>query len=324
MSLKYKYRETEQINGLIIKLEALKIVFENLKVLPQVEQNLRRESLLKSSVYSARVEGNPLLPESIDTGEKIHKLEISNLLTSYNFIYSDKISKKLSIGLIKKMHSLVMKNISGNAGKFRDEPWGIFNSAGIAVYLAPAHFNVPTLMDEFIDLEREIKEIPSVKSAIMQFLFEKIHPFADGNGRVGRLISTFIMDTNGYGFKSLIPVEEVIDDERSLYYRTLEPSHDVTNFVEFFLESFIKKAAEVLEKASNIKTINPEDELFLRRQEIFRLIKDHPYCSFNFISRRFSKVNPKTLHYDIKKLIDSQFIIKIGETRGATYLVKNM
>jgi predicted transcriptional regulator len=59
----------------------------------------------------------------------------------------------------------------------------------------------------------------------------------------------------------------------------------------------------------------------LRRRKIYDLIKKHPYSSFNYISGKFSKVNPKTLHYDLKKLQEKWLIIKIGETRGVTYKI---
>lgn len=59
----------------------------------------------------------------------------------------------------------------------------------------------------------------------------------------------------------------------------------------------------------------------LRRQEILNIITDHPNCSFDFLQRRFANVNGKTLHYDIKKLIDLSLITKVGATRGALYHV---
>jgi len=62
-----------------------------------------------------------------------------------------------------------------------------------------------------------------------------------------------------------------------------------------------------------------EDFLLPRRREILEIIKDHPYCSFDFISRRFLNVNPKTLHYDLKQLQEKGFLIKAGKTRGAKY-----
>lgn len=66
-----------------------------------------------------------------------------------------------------------------------------------------------------------------------------------------------------------------------------------------------------------------ESQLPLRRREIFNTIRDHPYSSFDFIRRRFFNVNPKTLHYDLKKLQEQNLIIKVGATRGAVYKTKN-
>jgi len=62
-----------------------------------------------------------------------------------------------------------------------------------------------------------------------------------------------------------------------------------------------------------------EDFLLPRRREILETIKDHPGCSFDFIRRRFSSVNPKTLHYDMGQLLKKGFILKVGGTRGAIY-----
>src|SRR3989339_2065299 len=107
MALRYKYTETDKIKNLLIEIEAVKIVFNNLKILPQVEENLRRESLLNSSVYSARVEGNPSLPVDFESSDYLHKLEINNLLSAYKFVYSSKCPNKLSIPLVRKFHKKV-------------------------------------------------------------------------------------------------------------------------------------------------------------------------------------------------------------------------
>lgn len=321
--LKYKYEETDEIRNLLIDLGALKIVFENLRILPQIEENFRRESILKSSIFSARVEGNPATLSQTENLGRIHKLELRNLSNAYKFINSERLPKKLTVKLIKKIHSLIMKNISSMAGKFRQEPWAIFNSAGFAVFLAPAHFNVPNLMNELIKENNKSKYRPPIKAAIVQMLFEKIHPFADGNGRAGRLISSYIMKSSGYGFRGLIPVEEVIDLDRESYYSSLEPNHDVTDFVKFYLKSFITQANKVLEKISVAQSPKPEDFLPARQREIFLIIKDHPYTSFDSLVRRFSNINIKTLHYDLKKLIDKDFVQKIGTTKGSTYIFKD-
>lgn len=323
--LKYRFKETEEIKRLLVRLEALKIIFGQLKTLPHIEENLRRESLLKSALFSARVEGNPLSLEKIKFASEeekttdIKKIEVFNLLRAYRLIFGLKAPKKISLAFIKKLHQITMKNIASDAGKFRTEPWAIFNQAGVAIYLAPTPFRLSKLMREFIRFAKNFKyEIP-IKSAILQFLFEKIHPFADGNGRVGRLISAYVMNKEGYGFRGLISIEEIIDKNRENYYQALEPPQDVTLFLEFFLNSFIEQAYLVLGKLNEKKEELPEDFLLPRRQEILEIIKDHPYCTFDFISRRFLSVNPKTLHYDLKQLQEKRFIIKAGKTRGVTY-----
>jgi len=324
MALRYKYTETDKIKNLLIEIEAVKIVFNNLKILPQVEENLRRESLLNSSVYSARVEGNPSLPVDFESSDYLHKLEINNLLSAYKFVYSSKCPNKLSIPLVRKFHKKVMKNISNNAGSFRTEPWAVFNQAGVAIYLAPLHTKILEMMNELILMVGKTDLKPIIKAAITQFMFEKIHPFADGNGRVGRLLSTFIMNKSGFGLRGLISSEVAIDEERDGYYHSLEPNNDATEFVEFYLECFIKEAKKMLEKASTKNTVLPQDLLTPRRKEIYSVIKDHPYASFDMIYRRFNKINQKTLHYDISCLIKDGFIHKIGKTRGVTYIINKV
>lgn len=321
--LNFSYQETDAIKKLLFEAEALKILFQSLKILPHIEEKIRRESLLKSSLYSARIEGNPAEYGNINDVDRLHKLEISNLLSAYNYIYSTGIPKHLTTSLIKKLHSMVMKNIFPMAGSYRGESWAIFNRAGAVVYLPPAHFKVPGLMEDLILICRKSTHHPFVKSAIIQFLFEKIHPFADGNGRVGRLVSTYILQSEGYGFRGLVPIEETIDNRRPDYYVALEPNKDPTFLVEFILQSFVGQAKKISERLLSAGEEKPEDSLSPRRREIFEIIKDHPFSSFNFLSRRFSKVNTKTLHYDLGKLQKKGFIIKIGETRGATYRIKN-
>ncbi len=323
--LKYRFKETQKIKGLLIEIEALRILFDQVKTSPHVEENLRRESLLKSALFSARVEGSPLSLRDIKFASEVEKsddrkkLEVFNLLRVYRLVLSSKAPKKLSQAFIKKLHQMAMKNITPDAGSFRKEPWAIFNQAGVPIYLAPMPSRLPKLMSDYIQANFNLKyEIP-VKAAILQFLFEKIHPFADGNGRVGRLISACVMKNGGYGFRGLVSIEEMIDQDRENYYQALEPSRDTDSFVEFFLESFIEQTKSVFGKLNEREEELPEDFLLPRRREILEIIKDHPYCSFDFISRRFLAINPKTLHYDLKQLQKKAFIIKAGKTRGVTY-----
>lgn len=308
--MKYQWKITAEINQLLIRLEAQKIALENTRSLPHVELAIRKRSLLRSAVYSARIEGFP-------DEESSPKKASQNLLVAYNFIHSGK-KIVFSLSQIKKLHSLVMKGLSGNSGIYRSEPWAIFDSAGNAVYLAPMHFEVPKMMEEYVPYITGLSDHPAVLAAVAQFIFEKIHPFADGNGRVGRLVSALLLTQNGYGFRGLIPFEIYVESHKSEYYRALESSTDVTQFIKFFLESLTSGIDEIITSLSK-REEKREDLLLPRRQEILRIISDHPLCTFDSIRRRFMSVNPKTLHYDISQLTKKGFIEKVGTTRGALY-----
>lgn len=306
----YQWLITPKTHQLLIELEGAKLTFASLSIKPHLELRLRHQSLLKSAVFSARVEG---YADTLNSPKK----ESQNLLSAYNFIYSKKAPKRLSLSLIRKFHRLVLKNKS--SGNWRNEPWAIFDQSGAVIYLAPPAQEVSELLDEFVEYISGMRDHPAVIAAVAQFIFEKIHPFADGNGRVGRLMSSFVLEKNGYGFRGLAPFEEYIEEHRSTYYTHLEPATNCSGFIEFFLESLVFQLKKDIGKLSERRQELPEDSLLLRRREILDIIRDHPFCTFNFIHRRFAAVNPKTLHYDIAKLLEAGFIRKLGKTRGVTY-----
>lgn len=326
--MNYRYKVTGKTQQLLLELKALKIVFDKLPVLPHIEERLRRESLLRSSLFSARIEGNPLTIQQVallspsEQWASLKKLEVFNLLRTYKYVYFGKIPQKISLKFVSKLHQLVMNKISSDAGKLRREPWAIFNQAGIAVYVAPPPFKLPKLMKGFISTTKSLPEEPPIKAGFAQFVFEKIHPFADGNGRVGRLLSAYILKTGGFDFRGLVSFEEYIDEHREHYYQTLEPSFDASEFIEFFLESLVNQANAFLENLKRQIPELPEDALLPRRREILEIVRDHPFCSFDFISRRFLSVNPKTLHYDLQQLQKGDFIQRVGKTRGSIYKVR--
>lgn len=308
--LKYRWEITSRANQLLIELEAAKLVFNSYPARQHLELNLRRQSLLKSAVFSARVEG---FSDTVYSPKR----ESKNLLSAYNFIYSEKAPRKLSLSLIRRFHRLVMK--TKTSGNWRSEPWAIFNQSGSVIYLAPPALEIAPLMDEHVGFVADLKEHPAVSAALAQFIFEKIHPFADGNGRVGRLISSFLLEKNGFGFRGLAPFEEYLEEHRSIYYSHLEPATDCAGFIEFFLEALVFQLKKDVGKLNQSRQELPEDSLLPRRREILEIIRDHPHCNFDFLHRRFAAINSKTLHYDLAQMMKKGFIRKLGATKGVSY-----
>ena len=312
--LKYEWETTPRTNQLLIELEAVKFVFDVLPNKPEFELNLRRQSLLKSSVFSARVEG---FTDTVSSPKR----ESQNLLSAYLHLHSATAPQKLSLSFIRRLHRLVFKKNS-SSGNWRSQPWAIFSQSGAVIYLAPPAQEVPILMDEYVEYLDRRDDHQAVVAALAQFVFEKIHPFADGNGRVGRLISSFLLEKSGYGFRGLAPFEEYIEEHRSSYYSHLEPATDCTGFIEFFLEALVFQLKKDIGKLDQNRQEVPEDSLLPRRREILEIIRDHPHCNFDFIQRRFSAINSKTLHYDLAQMIKKGFIRKLGATKGVVYLAK--
>jgi Fic family protein len=202
----------------------------------------------------------------------------------------------------------------------------IFNSAGLAIYMPPPPGMIAPLITKLIKYANtDSEKFVPVKAVLVHFVFEKIHPFLDGNGRVGRLLMQKVLSTGGYGMKGLSSIEEYLDNRRPSYYRILEePEKDTTEYVEFMLRAIAETANKAKEEVLAKQKPIEEDYLLPRRAEILRILKSQKILSFDQIKRRFQKVNARTLRYDLKKLRDQKLIRKLGETKGVYYTIKNI
>lgn len=319
-----KYTLTPKITQLLQEIEINKAVINSLNITKEIELNLRRQSSLKSSLFSAKIEGNTLRLEELTklSTRDQRKIEVFNILKALNLIYSS-ITKTITSKDILTFHKIVMSNLvdKKELGHFRKEAGAIFNTAGVVVYLPPRASQVLFLINNLIKFINSKKEpFAVVKAILAHFSFEKIHPFLDGNGRVGRLLLQAILQKENYGMKGLLNLEEYLDQERSDYYRFLEnPEKDVTEYLEFMLGCMAKATIDAKNKILLAQNGGAEDLLLPRRAEILNIIKDHRIVNFDIIRRRFLGVNERTLRYDLKKLTDGGFIKKRGTTKGVYY-----
>ncbi len=161
---------------------------------------------------------------------------------------------------------------------------------------------------------------PLIQAIISHYQFEKIHPFIDGNGRVGRLILTACLRQVGYDFSGLLILEQAVNDTRDTYYYHLQDEKkDLTNFLEYFLTLISNQASSALEQISKAPETISSTGLLPRRQELLSIIRDHKIVSFDFLHRRFAAIPQSTLRYDLLSLQKNHYIQKLGITRGALY-----
>lgn len=327
-------RNTKRIDQLVSRIDRARILIEELPLDDLAVRNLQRHSLLKSAVYSARIEGNPLRPVDITFSDlkrrprQLRQLEVSNLIRAITLIQFGRVPQSLTIPFLRRLHRLIVGGISPAAGSLRATSSGVFSQGGAAIYVAPGPSEIKPLLNQLIKFATSAKHKPLVTAAIAHIWFEKIHPFLDGNGRVGRLIFSYLLSRRGYGMKAAVSVEEYIDAHRQQYYEVLAVNRpDVTAAVEFLLAALAGASEDTVSrlKIALLKSKTDGDaidSLLPRRREILDIIRDHQFATFDFLQRRFMSVSPSTLHFDLRQLTKSGLIRKIGKTRGAQYTMK--
>lgn len=322
------FTESSKITRLLDQIEELLTKYNAVKPSDLVLKYKRRASFLKSSLYSARIEGNKLDDSSMrnfaSLPKSLAKLELSNLVKAIELVHKQNWFDDVQVQDLKNLHSLVMKDLYAGAGSLRQEPSAIYNMAGVAVYLCPAVSDVMPLSTQLLGyINTKQAYSPLIQVALSHFVFEKIHPFLDGNGRVGRVLIHLLMKKYGYDTLGMLSFEEYIDKNRQDYYDLLgSDSSDISGFVEFLLESFVYGLQSGLNSLQEVVEASPLMYLMPRRQEILALLVDHPHSSFDFLHRRFFSIPPRTLRYDLKYLCDHGYIIKIGTTNGVLYSPK--
>lgn len=327
MNIPPSYQLTKSILVLLSQFEANRAVIDSLSLPIAIEENFRRASLLGSSLFSARIEGNTLTESAVSdfrdlTSKEKEHIEVSNLIRAIKYILEHYDGKKtITTAEILRWHKTAMQNILNEelVGIFRKGHEGIFDTAGNLIYHAPPPAQVSDLINRLIKYTNDDKkDVAPIRAILSHFIFEKIHPFVDGSGRIGRLLQYAILANNGYSMKGLVVVEKEIDDKRQHYYQAIE-TNDATQFLELILELLVEASSKVKEKILASQSYQKEDLLAPRRREILEIIRDHRMISLDFLRRRFITVGPRLLSYDLKYLMDNGYISKIGKTRGALY-----
>lgn len=188
----------------------------------------------KEAVISSKIEGTQtrideaLLPiESIDPERRDDWQEVNNYIEALNSAISELNTLPLSSRLLRNTHQLLMQGVRGEnkqPGSFRQsQNWIGGNSLATAVFVPPSQELVPDLMS---DLEQFLHNqeifVPSlIRIALAHYQFETIHPFLDGNGRVGRLLITLYLVSVGILDKPLLYLSMYFEKNRSLYYEQL-------------------------------------------------------------------------------------------------------
>ncbi len=211
---------------------------------------LRKQNRIKTLAGTLAIEGNTLSEAQITAviegkpvlGSVRELAEVKGAIAAYEALPSwqpDKVEHLLTA------HGMMMSDILVNAGQFRDKAVGIHKGKAVHHIAPPAH-RVSGLIADLAQWLKQSKDHPLLTSCVFHYEFEFIHPFSDGNGRMGRLWQTLILSQWQPLFLSL-PLESVIKDHQQDYYQVLEDADqaaDSTPFIRFMLSVITQTLAQ--------------------------------------------------------------------------------
>lgn len=317
--MKPPYEITTEILKLIMTVSE-KIGEVNAKYLVKQNPTLRKQNKIKTIHSSLSIEGNTLSEEQITAilenkrvaGPQKDIIEVLNALEVYHNLNSLKYQSEKDF---LKSHKLLMKNLIENQGTYRKKGVGIVKESKVE-HLAPPHENVPFLMKELFDYLKDKSEITLIKSCVFHYEMEFIHPFMDGNGRMGRLWQTLILISE-YPLFEFLPFETLISKNQEEYYKVLsacDKEGKSTKFIAYMLYIIDTSLSELLKNSK--KKLNETERLELFIESVKEEFTRKDYIKY------FSELSSATASRDLKKGVENQIIEKSGDKKTTTYIKK--
>jgi len=341
-----KYSITNKMLMDISRIEAVEEVIKHAPILPLWEKKFKEDAIVRTVHHGTHIEGNQLMKEEAkdvlmgkDIIARLRDIqEVINYRKLLNHIDEEakKQIEKFTEALLKKMHRLVVDGIlqEEEAGDYRKKQVVIRNSeTGEVTFRPPLPIEVPFLMREFVYwVNKYGKEDihPIIKAGIAHHEFVRIHPFIDGNGRVGRGLSTLIMFLGGYDIRRFFSLEEYYDKDSLSYYQSLQKasSGDLNSWLEYFIHGAaiefdrVKDKILRLSKDARLKEKFGGQQIFLteRQMKIMEYIQEIGYIQNKMFESVFPTVSEDTVLRDIQDLMRKGVIKKIGSTKSARYV----
>ena len=232
---------------------------------------LRRENRIKTIHSSLAIENNSLSLDQVTAivrgkrilGEPREIQEVKNAFEAYEQLlrYDPYVVEDLLTA-----HHTLMQELVKEAGMFRSGGVGVYKGDKL-IHMAPPARVVPYLIEQLFDWIKTAKVHPLVKSCVFHYEFEFIHPFTDGNGRMGRMWQTLLL----YKWKPIfawLPIETLIKERQEEYYRALEQADqtaDATHFVEFLLDVIFDTLQEISDTQQGDQNISVYVKLLLEK-----------------------------------------------------------
>ena len=279
---------------------------------------LRRTNRIRSIYSSLAIEQNTLSLEQVTAvlnGKRViaPPKDIAEVKNAYEIYEMMDSLNPYSVDDLLNAHAVMTRGLVEESGCFRSGPVGVVDKQGNILHFGTLPDYVPGLVNELLNWTRECDYHMLIKSCVFHYELELIHPFADGNGRIGRLWHTLLL-TQWKPMFSWLPVESIIHDRQEEYYNAINQSNydgESTVFIEFMLSAI---------KASLMDAINTIDAMSdgtidkdtLRWMQIKKFLESHEFI-MNADVRSICDVSAATANRILAGLVESGKLIKYRE-----------
>lgn len=279
---------------------------------------LRRTNRIRTIHGSLAIEQNTLTLEQVTAvlnGKQVlaPPKDIAEVKNAYEIYERLDELNPYSVDDLLTAHSIMTRGLVDESGVFRSKPVGVVDQEGHVLHFGTLPQYVPDLVMELLDWVKNSDVHMLIRSCVFHYEFELIHPFADGNGRVGRLWHTLLLSKWNPAF-AWLPVESIIHNRQQEYYESINASNaagESTVFIEFMFSAI---------KASLIDAINTSDEMSdgpmdkaaMRWERIEKFLETHPYI-MNADIRALFNVSAATANRILATLTTEGKLVKYRE-----------
>lgn len=286
---------------------------------------LRKKNRIRTIHSSLAIENNSLSIEQITAiieGKRVlgppnEIQEVKNAVQAYELLLNLNPYNQKDL---LKAHQLMMNDLVKHSGKYRKGGVGIFDGKDV-VHVAPPADRVPFLMNDLFAWLKNSDAHPLIKSCVFHYEFEFIHPFEDGNGRMGRLWQTVIL-TAWKPIFAWLPIETLIKENQKLYYKALgisDSNADSTEFIEFMLSIILKTIKEII--ATELKiTQKITQKITVNQQKIIAAVKNNPYITQEELAEIVGIARLNIIK-NMKKLQEQNIIKRIGADKNGYWQI---
>ncbi len=292
-----------------------------------ISPRLRKGNLVRTISGTLAIEGNTLSLDQVSDiidGKRVlgpvrEIAEVHGAIKAYEALPGFDMTSEADL---LAAHQLLMGEVLAKVGAYRRGSVGIKQGDKL-IHIAPGAEMVPQLMRDLLSWLATSDDHPLVSSSVFHYEFEFIHPFSDGNGRMGRLWQTLILSTWKPVF-AYLPLESVIKEEQEGYYQALrqaDGSASSTEFIEFMLAAILRTCQEAAQAGDSVPKGVPKDVPLKRRQQILALIAADREITIAQMAAH-CRVSTKTVKRDIELLKSENRLERVGGPKSGYWQLK--